>query len=529
MAIDLQNKPEQTEYLDSHTKPRFSVGLELATLITSCGILDRAWQGIYNVSKNNVDFFSQTEIEGVAYVTFPSFSTKDFIATDSRYGEYNIQKEEIFSPCLRGDADKPAFVHKGAFDRFQRILESSDFKDKIEGLKSQAIIFVGHSMGGAVATLVTLWYLQNKARHKSSCFCITFGSPLVGNAILGEATGREGWTGKFCHVVSKYDIVPRMLLAPFESIAEPLSALVHHWRRIMASDSDAVTLPCIPLSLLEVVLNCTSTIANNYPGESGVTSPYRPFGTYMLCSTQGAVSVEDSEAALKMLYFTMQGMHSCQLAGTCALYHTGYRQILEAITKDLLNVRPITDIDRDSFEMGIVLESEAMAIGPQNPQASSALREAGEKKNEQDMNIEKLNKKLSEMQSHMAEVEWYKTLCEDSNICYYDAFKQHDEKKDIHVDMARKNKESYLSEEANQALSSLPQEQCKHPIQEFDQYIWDMIRDKSISVEVFLEESSFMNWWEQYKNYLQFQSGQLTSSSPLFSFMEEEGWKQEVQ
>ncbi|XP_059073466.1 protein EDS1B isoform X2 [Cryptomeria japonica] len=624
MAIDLQNKPEQTEYLDSHTKPRFSVGLELATLITSCGILDRAWQGIYNVSKNNVDFFSQTEIEGVAYVTFPSFSTKDFIATDSRYGEYNIQKEEIFSPCLRGDADKPAFVHKGAFDRFQRILESSDFKDKIEGLKSQAIIFVGHSMGGAVATLVTLWYLQNKARHKSSCFCITFGSPLVGNAILGEATGREGWTGKFCHVVSKYDIVPRMLLAPFESIAEPLSALVHHWRRIMASDSDAVTLPCIPLSLLEVVLNCTSTIANNYPGESGVTSPYRPFGTYMLCSTQGAVSVEDSEAALKMLYFTMQGMHSCQLAGTCALYHTGYRQILEAITKDLLNVRPITDIDRDSFEMGIVLESEAMAIGPQ---ASSALREAGEKKNKQDMNIEKLNNELSEMQSYMAEVEWYKALCKKGSG-YYDSFKNVSEKRDIRVNLLReklttfwqdivekeekhvlpsdfrcqnkwinagtayrrlvepldiahyyhmrKDSKKYLSnevrpyhhrvlekwmdekeqtrtgrpkknrinfasltldscfwarlEEANRALTSLPQEQEQHQVmndslresREFEKHICNMIRDKSISEEVFLKESSLMIWWEQYISYLQDYFPQWMSgfpTEPICNFM----------
>ena len=81
--------------------------------------------------------------------------------------------------------------------------------------------FVGHSLGREIATLATLWVLENRLRQ-SSPFCITFVCPLVGDVGLVEPVGCENWTRKFCHVVSKHDIVLQMLLVPFESIDEPL-------------------------------------------------------------------------------------------------------------------------------------------------------------------------------------------------------------------------------------------------------------------------------------------------------------------
>ena len=83
---------------------------------------------------------------------------------------------------------------------------------------------MGHSLGGVATTLATLWVLEKRLR-KNSPFCITFGCPLVGDVGLVEAVGRENWTCDFCHVVSKHDIVPQMLLVPFESIVEPLIAI----------------------------------------------------------------------------------------------------------------------------------------------------------------------------------------------------------------------------------------------------------------------------------------------------------------
>ena len=100
--------------------------------------------------------------------------------------------------------------------------------------KVKTIIFVGHSLGGAVATLATLWVLEKRLRQ-SSPFCITFGCPLVGDVGLVEPVGRENWTRKFCHVVSKHDIVPWMLLVPFYSIVEPLIAILPRSQSIMVN------------------------------------------------------------------------------------------------------------------------------------------------------------------------------------------------------------------------------------------------------------------------------------------------------
>ncbi|GLJ28544.1 hypothetical protein SUGI_0561650 [Cryptomeria japonica] len=618
---------------DFSNPPQFSVGRELATWIAFCGILPKAWEAIRRISKNREDSFLLINDEAVVYVAFPSFHNDDSIVPDSKYGECYIQNEKIFSASLSGDDTKPALVHSGAFNRFLHILESKDFKAKMQGLKEQTVIFVGHSVGGAVAALATLWFLEKRFRNSSS-FCITFGSPLVGNATLHEAIGREDWLDRFCHVVSKYDIVPRMHLAPLESIKMPLDAIVPNWRNKMGQDHVAPLQLSIPEAcriLLENVLKYTSTIANNYPGESGVRSPFVPFGTYMFCSTHGAACIEGSEAVLKMLHLTMrshEGIPDDQTAHVCISEHTDYGRMLEVITEELLNASQIANFVANSFELGIALELDAMGVEAQDDHAFLALRKAGEEKNEQDINIEKLNMELSKHQSYMAQLEWYKMRSKDNGPGYYDAFKQIVERKDFYVNLARKRLEefwdkiiemeekhvlpidfrtrnkwinagtayrrlvepldiadyyrtlkgnkSYLSdgarphrhivlekwmkekeqtragsgrgkkgrtsfasltedsifwarlEEAYKALINPQQEQdmnatLKESL-EFEKYAESMIKDKSVSVEVFLEQSSFMIWWQQY-SHIQTQSPQWNSSSPLFNFLASESWK----
>ncbi|KAH9304203.1 hypothetical protein KI387_008607 [Taxus chinensis] len=621
--------------------PKFAVGTETADFLTSSGVLHRSWEEIHRVSINNVYTFHVTVLEDVVYVIFPSFYVEDFMVKEGRYGECNIQKENtVFSACLKGDDGEPAVVHKGALNIFLHILRSSDFKAQMDSVlkqkKEQTIIFAGHFVGGAVATLATIWFLGKRARNISP-LCITFGSPLLGDARLGEAIGREGWSGNFCHVVSKYDIVPRMFLAPFESIAEPLNAIVPHWRNIMGIDSVAVSHTSIKeacRTLLNNVLTFTSTIANDYPGDSGLRSPYRPFGTYMFCSGRGAACIENSEAVLKMLHFTMQreeGMSFDQIAGACISEHTGYGHMLEDVTDYILNATKAANfVSDDSFEMGITLELEAIGVGAQNEHARIALRKARKVKNEQDMNYEELNDRLSKHQSHMAGLEWYKRSPKAKGTGYYDSFKQHSDKKDFKVNLARtaletfwdgivdmvekhelpsdfrfqnkwinagtayrrlvepldiadhyhlrKSNKSYLSEgvrphrhivlerwlkekdqtrigrdkkertkfasltldscfwahleEACKALNFLQTGEGQHQegnahlkeCLEFEDYVGRMIKDKSMSDEIFLEQSSFMIWWQQY-SHLQLQSPRWKSSSPLFDFMESETWK----
>ena len=177
--------------------------------------------------------------------------------------------------------------------------------------KLKPIIFVGHSLVGLVATLVTLWVLEKRLKQSSplcitlkhsSPFCVTFGCPLVGDKRLVEAVGHENWEGNFCHVVSKHDIVPRMLLAPLESIAKPLIAIFPYWQGIHVPDA--------------FVQNACRMLLNNVldslmeSDEAVKRSPYMPFGTYMFCSINGATCIENSETVLKMLHWTMQSQET---------------------------------------------------------------------------------------------------------------------------------------------------------------------------------------------------------------------------
>eukprot|EP00253_Pinus_taeda_P022489 PITA_22489 len=586
--------------------PLFTANHEIATFLVSCGILSKAWEEsrLANYSQS----YTLNEYEGVAYVAFPScHKIEGFIIQESKYGECNIQTDKFFSSCLKGNDDEPALVHQGALKLFLHIMENTDFQAKMQMYtdskqrKLKSVIFVGHSLGGAVATLATLWVLEKRLRQ-SSPLCITFGSPLVGDIGLHQAVSRENWSGNFCNVVSQHDVVPRMLLAPVESIVAPLIAILPYWESIMAHDSKHVPDSFVQdagRTLLHNVLQYTGTMAN-YGVDSrkeldGLIkrSPYRPFGTYMFCSGEG-------------LFFRAYRVWFC--------FRTCHRRR-----------SPKLDLE-SSYKMGISLQLEGIGVGVQNDHALIALQIAGSMENQHNRNVAELAIELSRRQSSMAEVEWYKERCEkDNDMGYYDKFKIHSYKKDIHADQVRlklavfwddiiekwerhelpsdfqsqnkwinagtayrklvepldiaryygmskgegsgnymldgrpkrykvlqkwmEDKEKTRSSRGKKPrtrLASLTQDSCfwahleealkdletlkqqhhhqkAESLEMFEGYVTRLINDRNISSDVFLEGSSFMEWWKEWKEYKQNQFPGWTS--PLNDVMETESWK----
>eukprot|EP00253_Pinus_taeda_P013158 PITA_13158 len=618
--------------------PLFTADHEIATFLVSCGILPKAWEEsrLANYSQS----YTLNEFEGVAYVAFPScHKIEGFIIQESKYGECNMPTDKFFSGCLKGNDDQPALVHQGALKLFLYIMENTDFQAKIQMYtdskqrKLKPVIFVGHSLGGAVATLATLWFLEKRLRQ-SSPFCVTFGCPFVGDAALHEAVARENWSGNFCHVVSQYDVVPRMLLAPVESILEPLIAILPYWESIMVNDSKHVPdsfMQDAGRTLLRNVLQYTDTMANygvDYRSElDGLIkrSPYRPFGTYMFCSGEGAACIDNSKTVLKMLHLTMQSHEKpCDTTvQDCFSEHIGYGSVLERVIEKTVSRRRSPKLDLESsYKMGISLQLEAIGVGVQNDHAKIALQTAGSMENQHNTNVAKLAGELSVKQCSMAELEWYKEVCEKLGITYYDSFKERNDKKDIDANIRRvksaefwdgiiemwekhelpcdfqsqnkwinagtayrrlvepldiaeyyrmsNGKGNYLLdgrpnrykvlqkwmedkektrssrgkksrtklasltqdscfwaylEEALKDLENLKQLQHQKPesLEKFEGYVTKMIKDCDISADVFLEGSSFMEWWKEWKEYRQNQFPGWTSL--LNDIMENESWK----
>eukprot|EP00253_Pinus_taeda_P015650 PITA_15650 len=617
--------------------PLFTVDQEIANFVVSCGLLSKAWEEAHLA--NSSESYSLNEYEGVAYVAFPSFhNVEGFVVKDSKYGEGNIQTDnKVFSAALKSNDEQPALVHQGALKLFLHIMENTDFQAKMQiytdskQRQLKPIIFVGHSLGGAVATLATLWVLEKRLRQ-SSPLCITFGSLLVGDVGLVEAVGRENWAGNFCHVVSKHDIVPRMLLAPFESIVEPLIAILPYWQGIMANDSKTVPDSSIQdagRTLLNNVLQYTHTVINYGPESlrelGGVIqrSPYRPFGTYMFCSGEGAACIDNSETVLKILHLAM---HSDEkpydnIVQDCFSEHVEYGSVLNHVIEKSISGRRTAKPDSESSDkMGMSLQLEAIGVGAQDDHAQIALQRAGNMDKKLSTNVAKLAIELSKKQCIMAELEWSKERCEKENgITYYDYFRKHEdfdtnlhreslagfwddiiemwERHELPNDFQSQNKwinagntyrrlvepldiahyyrisegkgnyfsdgrptrhkvlQKWMEEKektrssrgrsGRTKLASLTQDSCfwaqveealkemkkleqgQHQklesLEMFEGYAIKIINDRNISSDVFLEGSSFMEWWNEWKEYKQSRFPEWRS--PLYEIMETEGCK----
>ncbi|WCJ20908.1 senescence-associated gene 101 [Euphorbia peplus] len=80
-------------------------------------------------------------------------------------------------------------------------------------LVENPIIITGNSLGGSVASLFTLWMLDsiNQPTKTKRPLCITFGSPLIGDLGLQKAVSEcSSWNSCFLNVASNQDPFPSL-------------------------------------------------------------------------------------------------------------------------------------------------------------------------------------------------------------------------------------------------------------------------------------------------------------------------------
>ena len=188
--------------------------------------------------------------------------------------------------------------------------------------KGKQIVFAGHSSGGPTAILATLWFLENTPKLGNNQIpfrCLTFGSPLIGDKIFGHAIRRENWSRNFTHFVMKYDIVPRIMLAPVSHMEEELQKVLNVLKnsKTTISQTESVQAQGLYRKVMKnassvasyaasVLMGCPNLLLETFSTFIKI-SPYRPFGRYVFCTGNGKlVVVEDSEAVLQMLFYSSQ-------------------------------------------------------------------------------------------------------------------------------------------------------------------------------------------------------------------------------
>ncbi|KAI9165315.1 hypothetical protein LWI28_011674 [Acer negundo] len=371
----------------------------LATFLASTPLLSESWQ-LCNLANTTANAgFVTRQIGDVGYV---AFSSMEMISeSDICYGELgplDIGKDQFFSPLHRqiNEGEDPIMVHTGFLRLFFAIYSCPDFQTQMEELmkKSKSIVITGHSIRGTTASLSTLWllsYLQS-IPSSLSVLCITFGSPLLGNESLSRAILRERWDGNFCHVVAKYDIMPRLFFSP--------------------------------------------------GGERMATSTsFWPFGSYFFCSEEGAICIDNASSVIKMMYLMLtMGSPSCTIED-----HLRYGDYAARVSFQFLNQRSFMpgDLPESCYEAGIALALQSSGIASQEPVANhvkDCLKMAKRMGRTPNLNLANLAVKLSQITPYRAQIEWYKNCCDESDdrMGYYDSFKHRGtSKRDSQVNMNR--------------------------------------------------------------------------------------------
>ncbi|KAK3227528.1 hypothetical protein Dsin_007390 [Dipteronia sinensis] len=351
---------------------RFGSGLELANLVVSSGLLSQTWDSISELDRElnpseQIRFrvYQKPNCTVIAFVTSPT-PTKPQLQEEDELVSSSFPHLFHFL-CTK--SNPTLSIHKAAVTLFSSLLDQlSNLKNQISN--SVPLIVTGHSVGGSVASLFTLWLLESmNLADAKRVLCITFGAPLIGDKGLQQAISRNSKRNScFLHVAANQDLVPRLFVSG--SVA------------------------------------------------------YQPFGTYLLCSESGYTCIEDPEEVSQLLLAVGSETARNQnpyveleiFKYTETVKHVEdlviYQGILKLGEAKVLPLRASTILQLDAI--GIKRTQQPLIENMERREQFRAFK----LKNAFDP-----GKKLNKMKEDMANLEWYKKTSMFEKEGYYDSYK----------------------------------------------------------------------------------------------------------
>ncbi|XP_008799122.2 protein EDS1B-like [Phoenix dactylifera] len=453
--------PENSE------EERMGMGKEERVLIElCCSLSTRAHSSSSSASPFILHSLSHPSPSSI--FAFPgSWSAEDWISGDrASFGETEVDSS-LFPSLKSIGNDVAARVNMAFFRSFQRLLATSRLQSEVHRaiVEKKRIVFTGHSSGGAIAALATIWLLEQCFKFDNSSqvnpFCVTFGSPLVGDHVFHHALKRENWSHCFLHFVMTLDIVPRILLTPLSSFKEELQAILHFLcPRSLYFSLESIGNSQLVTFFYSTVLKSALSISSyraclcmgcTNPSLGALTafiklSPYRPFGTYVFCTSNGRlVHVKNSDAILQLFFYCLQwdpAQTLSDFANKSLNEHLQY----ELKLKEYLNMENVVHLDclkalqlslnnGDGDKMQVVgTASEDLEL---SNEAMLCLHAAEEWEKQRQRNQVKIDANYHKIQEAMKFLDNYRATCEIRELSYYDTFKCQTDVEDFNANVKR--------------------------------------------------------------------------------------------
>lgn len=169
------------------------------------------------------------------------------------------------------------------------------------------VVLTGHSLGGAVASLVTHRILFHPSSDPHEWIsgrrltCITFGAPLIANAAFHRSAVDLQYSNAFLHIVHPDDIVmraPRLGKAAFDKLVDILA--------IVAAECLTAFAPPPVAALGKAVIKVLPALAKDVVP---LAPDFAPYGWYMFLSSAGHM-----QPAFHVTKTELSGDQACMFA-----------------------------------------------------------------------------------------------------------------------------------------------------------------------------------------------------------------------
>ncbi|MCH82291.1 senescence-associated carboxylesterase 101-like, partial [Trifolium medium] len=363
------SSPQHKTPMAANEASPFESSEMLARFLISTPLLPESWRLCSQANAAaNLRIFVAERVGAVVYVAFSGVEMAG--GSDPSWRTLVPLKiiggVPLFSSYPNKETEEPVMVHEGMLNLFSSLFNSiqNQVLALLESTNTKSLVITGHSIGGATASLCTLWLLSYLRSISSSLsvMCITFGSPLLGNKSFSQAISKEKWGGNFIHVVSNHDIIPRLLFAPITPLTSQLNFLLPFWHlsitspefgklAVQVSDTEKAKLFTAVLDYLE---------AATHNGEPSGSILFHPFGNYFFVSEEGALCVDSPVTIIKMMHLLL----STSSPSGSIEDHLKYGEYVNRLSLEMLNQKNslLRNIPNSSDEAGLELAIQSFGL-----------------------------------------------------------------------------------------------------------------------------------------------------------------------
>ncbi|EOA22172.1 hypothetical protein CARUB_v10002743mg, partial [Capsella rubella] len=482
----------------------------LGKLVLSSGLLQSAWSKISEIHES--PYSNRDSGLGIKIYQEAKFTFVVFGAPPIRSNSYHLTRlfgsdfETNPFHFLCSEKISSFSVHTPSFELFASACYQNlpELKSKLLNSKKPVII-TGAALGGSVASLFTLWLLETIDPKLRRPLCITFGSPLIGDALLQQILENSLRNSCFLHVAEAAQTpIKAGFFKPFGTF-------------LICFDSECI---CIddPEAVAELL------VGSNTDDLVG----WRDYGEILERLDQSLVTdsrlmiddvidrMEVRAMRKKLRFDQLKKLNDMKIS----LMHIEWYKKKSKINKigyyDRFKARVVSQVDIDvenrktqlnGFWKSMVEEVEKK---PQSEKSILKTRCLFAGNNYRRM-IEPLDiaeyyldgkrsyRTLGRSHHYVLLEKWFKEENIKTNRCKkrdlsdlltFDSCFWAEVEESLFDTNQLKTQVGMTSEEKAVLLERL---------ERFEAYMWGMIVKREVSPEIFLEGSSFMKWWKDYK------------------------------